>query len=216
MREKISETALDAGDALLLEIKTDRLNLLRQNPSFVIISEIKREKFRKRKLIPALIIVLGVILTATFGLMPIVVSSIVGAILLVLVGCIRMDEAYKAIEWRIIVLLAGVLTLGIALEKSGAAKLLSENLVAWVRPWGGEYAIISAFFLLTSLLTGVMSNNATAALIAPIAIATGECAWRKSTPLPCLGDGCGIGKLYDSHWISDQHSDLRTWSVPFC
>lgn len=172
MREKISETPLDAGDALLLEIKTDRLNSLRQNPSFVIISEIKNEKFRKRKLIPALVIVLGVILTATLGIMPIVVSSIVGAILLVLVGCIRMDEAYKAIEWRIIFLLAGVLTLGIAMEKSGAATLLSKNLVAWVRPWGGEYAIISAFFLLTSVLTGVMSNNATAALLAPIAIAT--------------------------------------------
>ncbi|NNE66261.1 MAG: SLC13 family permease [Pyrinomonadaceae bacterium] len=172
MRDKLSETKLDAGDALLLEVKTDRFSQLRQNPSFVIISEIEQERFRKRKLIPALLIVFGVVLTATLGIMPIVVSSIVGAILLVLVGCIRMEEAYKAIEWRIIVLLAGVLTLGVALETTGAAKLLSAQIVQIVGPWGGPVALISAFFFLTSVLTGVMSNNATAALLAPIAIAT--------------------------------------------
>ncbi len=119
MRDKLSETKLDAGDALLLEVKSDRYNQLRNNPSFVIISEIEQEVFRKRKLIPALLIVFGVILTATLGIMPIVVSAIVGSILLVLVGCIRMEEAYKAIEWRIVILLAGVLTLGVALEKTG-------------------------------------------------------------------------------------------------
>ncbi|MDH3493273.1 MAG: SLC13 family permease [Acidobacteriota bacterium] len=172
MRDKLSETKLDAGDALLLEVKTDRFNQLRQNPSFVIISEIEQEIFRKSKLIPALLIVFGVVLTATLGIFEIVVSSIIGAILLVLVGCIRMEEAYKAIEWRIVILLAGVLTLGVALETTGAARLMSSQLVQIVGPWGGPIALVSAFFLMTSLLTGVMSNNATAALLAPIAIAT--------------------------------------------
>ncbi|MCB1023223.1 MAG: anion permease, partial [Acidobacteria bacterium] len=172
MREKLSEAKLNAGDALLLEVKKDRYNQLRQNPSFVIISEIEQERFRKRKLIPAIVIVLGVVLTATFGILPIVVSSIVGSLLLVLVGCITMEEAYKAIEWRIIFLLAGVLTLGVALEKSGAAELVSSTIVSSVGEWGGAIALVSAFFLITSLLTGVMSNNATAALLAPIAIAT--------------------------------------------
>ncbi len=181
MREKISETTLDAGDAMLLEVKLDRLNQLKQNPSFVVISEIDQPIFRKSKLIPALLIVFGVILTATLGILPIVVSSIVGSILLVLFGCLTMEEAYKAIEWRIIFLLAGVLTLGVALENSGAAKLLSESLVesvgsldGFIGDWGVKVAILSAFFLLTSLLTGVMSNNATAALLAPIAIGTAK------------------------------------------
>ncbi|REJ75363.1 MAG: SLC13 family permease [Acidobacteria bacterium] len=171
MREKLSETELDAGDALLLEIKKDRYNQLRQDPSFVIVSEVEYERFRKRKIIPAIAIVLAVILTATFGFLPIVVSAIVGSLLLVLVGCLTMEEAYKAIEWRIIFLLAGVLTLGVALEKSKAAELLSRSLVEYVGPWGGPVAVVSAFFLVTSLLTGAMSNNATAALLAPIAIA---------------------------------------------
>lgn len=172
MREKLSDTELNAGDALLLEVKANRYNQLRQNPSFVITSEIKRENFRKRKLIPAILIVLGVVATATLGFMPIVVSAIVGALLLILVGCITIEESYKAIEWRIIFLLAGVLTLGIALEKTGAARLMSATIVEYVGSWGGKVGLVSAFFLLTSLLTGVMSNNATAALLAPIAIAT--------------------------------------------
>ncbi len=172
MRETLAEAKLNAGDALLLEVKKDRLNQLRHNPSFVIISEIEQEHFRKRKLIPAIVIVLGVVLTATFAILPIVVSAIVGSLLLVLVGCITMEEAYKAIEWRIIFLLAGVLTLGVALEKSGAAELVSSLIVDSVGAGGGAVALVSAFFLITSLLTGVMSNNATAALLAPIAIAT--------------------------------------------
>ena len=184
MREKLSDTELNAGDALLLEVKEDRYENLRQNPSFVITSEIKSETFRKRKLIPAILIVLGVVLTATLGIMPIVVSSIVGALLLILVGCITIEESYKAIEWRIIFLLAGVLTLGIALEKTGAAKLISQTIVENVGSWGGKVGIVSAFFLLTSLLTGVMSNNATAALLAPIAIATANAL--NANPRPFL------------------------------
>ncbi|MEZ5424980.1 MAG: SLC13 family permease [Pyrinomonadaceae bacterium] len=172
MREKLSDTKFNAGDVLLLEVKTDHYEKLRQNPSFMVISAIEREGFRKRKLIPALIIVLGVILAATLNLAEIVVSSIVGSVLLILIGCITIEEAYKAIEWRIIFLLAGVLTLGIALENSGAARLVSTNLVEVIGGWGGNVALVSVFFLITSLLTGVMSNNATAALLAPIATAT--------------------------------------------
>ncbi|NNE97561.1 MAG: SLC13 family permease [Pyrinomonadaceae bacterium] len=185
MRDLVSETKLDAGDALLLEVKKSRYKTLKQNPSFVIISEIEQERFRKSKIIPALVIVLGVIALATFNVVPIVVGSIVGSILLVLVGCITMEEAYKAIEWRIIFLLAGVLTLGVALERSGAAKLISSSVVDNIGTLGGElapYAIVSVLFLITSLLTGVMSNNATAALLAPIAIGTANTMGVSSRP----------------------------------
>lgn len=174
MREKISEAKLSAGDAMLLEVKTDRYNQLRQSPSFVIISEIERPVYRKSKLIPALLIVAGVILTATLGIAPIVVSSIIGAILLVLVGCLKMEEAYQAIEWRIIFLLAGVLTLEAAMENSGAAPLISSTIISVVSKWGGLIALLSAFYLMTFIFTEMMSNNATAALLTPIAIATAK------------------------------------------
>jgi di/tricarboxylate transporter len=172
MREKIADTKLNAGDALLIEVKNFRYQQLQRHPSFVITSEIEQEFFRKSKLIPALLIVFGVILTATLGIFPIVVSAIVGSVLLVLIGCLTMEEAYKAIEWRIIFLLAGVLTLGIALENTGAAELVSSTIISIVSTWGGLIMLLSAFYFLTFLLTEMISNNATAALLTPIAIAT--------------------------------------------
>ncbi len=171
MIEKIADTKLDAGDALLIEVKTNRFSGLQQNPSFVIISEIEKFKYRRRKLIPALVIVAGVILTATLGIAPIVISAVVGAILLVLVGCLTMEEVYQSIEWRIIFLLAGVLSLEAAMSNSGAGMLISSQIIAVVGVWG-PLALLSAFYLMTFTLTEMMSNNATAALLTPIAIAT--------------------------------------------
>lgn len=171
MREKLSDIKLKAGDALLLEVKIDRYHQLADNPSFVIISEVEEEFFRKTRLIPALIITAGVIITATLGIAPIVVSSVIGAILLVLIGCLTMEETYLAIEWRIIFLLAGVLTLEAAMENSGAAPLISSKIISTVGFWG-PIALVSAFYLMTFIFTEMMSNNATAALLAPIAIST--------------------------------------------
>ena len=172
VREKLSDTKLDAGDALLLEVKTNSYKQLKRNKSFVIISEIEHFVYRTAKLIPALLIVLGVILTATFNILPIVGSAVVGAVLLILIGSLTMEEAYQAIEWRIIFLLAGILTLGIALEKTGGAELISNVVLSNVAAWFGLIALVSVFYLMTSLLTELMSNNATGALLAPIAIAT--------------------------------------------
>ncbi len=172
MRDKIADTKLSAGDTLLLEVKSDRLNVLRQDPSFVIISDSDQVVYRRSRLIPALVIVAGVIVTATLGIAPIVVSSVIGAILLILVGCIKMEEVYQAIEWRIIFLLAGVLTLEAAMENSGAAPLISSTIISVVSSWGGLIALLSAFYLMTFVFTEMMSNNATAALLTPIAIAT--------------------------------------------
>ena len=171
MIEKIADTKLDAGDALLIEVKTNRFSGLQQNPSFVIISEIEKIIYRRRKLIPALVIVAGVILTATLGIAPIVISAVVGAILLVLVGCLTMEEVYQSIEWRIIFLLAGVLSLEAAMTNSGAGMLISSQIIAVVGGWG-PVALLSAFYMMTFILTEMMSNNATAALLTPIAIAT--------------------------------------------
>ncbi len=171
LREKLSETSLSAGDLLLLEIHSDRLNALKRNRDLIITSEKSTVEFRRNKVLIALAIVVGVIAAASLNLAPIVVSSAVGAILLILTKCITLDEAYQAIEWKIIFLLAGVLSLGVALESSGTAKLISSNLVSIVGAIG-LVALVSAFYILTSVLTEMMSNNATAALLAPIAIAT--------------------------------------------
>ncbi len=173
MRDNISQTPLRGGDALLVEVKRGSLQSLKQNRGFVIVSELDLPKLRRSKVIPALLIVFAVVATAALGLLPIVTSAIIGSVLLVLTKCITLEEAYAAIEWRVIFLLAGVLTLGVALEKTGAATLLSSLMVSTVGAWG-PIVMVSAFYLVTTLLTEMMSNTATAALLAPVAISAAD------------------------------------------
>lgn len=180
-REKIGTVALRAGDALLIKVKQDHLNQLKQHPAFVLVSEVGLPKIRKHKVFPALAIIGGVVAAATFNVLPISTAAIIGSILLILTGCITLEEAYNAIEWKVIFLLAGVLTLGVAMEKTGSALLISHALVSALGTWG-PVALVSAFFLITFLLTGVMSNNATAALLAPIAIVTADSLGLHSRP----------------------------------
>ena len=169
MRERLGTTPLRSGDVLLVEVRSDRIEALKRISDFVIVSEIGLDEPRRSKLPVALAIAAGAVALATLGLLPIVGSAILGAVLLVLTGCLTLEEAYQAIEWRVIFLLGGILPLGLALERTGAAGLLSSLLVDTVGLWG-PVAMVSAFYLLTSLLTEAMSNNATAALLAPIAI----------------------------------------------
>lgn len=166
---KLGAVKLQAGDALLLKVSKSALEELRKEDAFVFVSEVGLPQFRKEKIPAGLLIAAGVVMTASLGILPIVVSAIVGCVLMVLVGCLTLEEAYKAIDWKVIFLLAGALTLGVAMEKSGAAMLVSNKLVHAVGGWG-PVAMVSVFFLLTTVLTNMMSNNATAVLLAPIAI----------------------------------------------
>jgi di/tricarboxylate transporter len=171
MHTNLEKVRLKAGDALLMEVRRDEIEDLRDEEVFVFISEVGLPQFHKSKMITALLIAAGVVTTAATGFLPIVISAIVGCVLMVLTGCISLEEAYKAIDWKVIFLLAGALTLGVALEKTGSAALLSGVIIDIVGGWG-PIAIVAAFYLLTSLLTETMSNNATAVLLAPIAIAS--------------------------------------------
>lgn len=164
-----SKTRLNAGDALLIDVKKENYDYLKNNRNFVLVSDVKVQKYRKRKIIPAVAIIAGVVIAAASGTLPIMASALIGCTLLVLVGCINLEEAYQAIDWKIIFLLGGILSLGLALEKTGAALLVSDLLISGLGSLG-PIAIIAALYLLTSFLTEAMSNNATVVLLAPIAI----------------------------------------------
>jgi di/tricarboxylate transporter len=183
LREKLSETVLKAGDVLLIEIRQDYVGTFRRSRDFIITSEMQPTEFRRSKAVIAVTIVAGVVLAAALNIAPIVVTAVVGAIALILLQCITIDEAYEAIDWKIIFLLAGVLSLGIALERSGAAAILSANMLKYIGALG-PIALVSAFYFITSALTETMSNNATAALLAPIAIVTAESLG--ASPMPFL------------------------------
>lgn len=181
MRERLGMTPLRPGDVLLVEVRRDRVEALKRNPDFVVVSEIGIDEPRRGKLLLAVAIVASVVGSAALELLPILGSAILGSVLLVLTRCLTLDEAYRAIEWRVVFLLGGILPLGLALEKTGAARLLSSLLVDTIGAWG-PLALLSAFYLLTSLLTEAMSNNATAALLAPIAISAASSLGVDSRP----------------------------------
>lgn len=172
-QEEMGAIRLSGGDSVLLSIARDRINEVQNNPSFVVVSEVGLPNYRSDKIFIAIAIMIGVVAAAAFDVVPIVVSAVAGGILLVLTGCLTVEEAHSAISWKIILLLAGVIPLGVAMEKSGAAELLSSYLLLSGDAWGPA-VMVSAFFFLAMMLTNFISNQATAVLLAPIAIQTAQ------------------------------------------
>ncbi|MGM0587920.1 MAG: SLC13 family permease [Bacteroidota bacterium] len=168
-QEHMKDIQLSAGDTLLLSINRERIPELEQASSFVLASEVGLTRFRTSKIPVALAILVGVVGLATFGLAPIVATATAGVVLMMLTGCVTTEEAYNAINWKVIVLLGGVLPFGIAMEKTGAAALISNVTVEFLGQFGPT-VLLSGFFFLSMLLTNIISNQATAALLAPIAI----------------------------------------------
>jgi di/tricarboxylate transporter len=167
--EKLEKVQLFGGDSLLLTIGCDQLPNLRNDPSFVMVSDVSTTDYKKNKMPLAIAILVGVVGGAALNLAPIVATAAGGAILLTITGCVTSRQAYQAINWKVLFLLAGVIPLGTAMSKTGAARMLSDFILESLGAWGPQ-AVLAGFFLLTMLLTEMISNQATAALLAPIAI----------------------------------------------
>ena len=180
--KKLGTTKLQAGDALLIEVKKENLAKFYESGDFVFINKIPVKSYKKKMMIPTLLVLGAIIALPALEILPIVVTSVAGSVLLVLMGSINLEEAYKSIEWRVIFLLAGAITMGIALDRSGAAGLISDGLIYMT---GGDnpYILVSLFYITTVILTAIMSNNATVALIIPIAIVTASNLGIDSRPL---------------------------------
>ncbi len=213
MRERLGTTRLRSGDVLLVEVRRDRIEALKHDSDFLIVSEVGLDEPRRGKLLLATAIVAGVVAAATLDLLPILGSAILGSVLLVLTRCLTLDEAYHAIEWRVIFLLGGILPLGIALETTGAARLLSTLLVDTIGAWG-PVAMVSAFYLLTSLLTEAMFEQRYGSAARPDRHQRGCRARCRSPAVPRGRDRCGVGELHDSRGLPDEHLDLRSGTLP--
>ncbi|MFC5623330.1 SLC13 family permease [Algoriphagus winogradskyi] len=165
----LSKTDLRAGDILLLRATEESIQSIEASDDLLLLSESKSHPVNKLKTVITLVILALIIGLASFEIFPIVVTAVAGAIALIVVGSLNPEQAYKAIDWKVILMLAGVLSMGLALEKTGGSELIGTSIVESVGQFGPR-AVMSALFALTFLMTNVMSNNATAALLAPIAI----------------------------------------------
>ncbi|KAA2284610.1 SLC13 family permease [Arenimonas fontis] len=181
LREKIKDVRLSIGDVLLLLVPKADLAVLRGNENLVILNEHDDARPERGKALLAIAIVASAITVAGVGLLPIVAAAILGGIALVATRCIGNDQAYQAVDWRVIVLLAGVIPLGIAMQKSGLAQGIADLALGGVGRFG-PLAVLAAIYLLTAVLTEVMSNNAAAVLITPIAYSTALAMGVSPTP----------------------------------
>ncbi|MGD9317066.1 MAG: SLC13 family permease [Anaerolineae bacterium] len=170
-RSELRDMALRFGDALLLYGPRERLRVLGEEPDFLVLTEAAQEAPRLNKAPLALLIMAAVLTPVIFDWLPIAIAAVAGVVLMILTRCLTMEEAYRAIEWKAVFLIAGMLPLGIAMEQTGAASLLADKMVGLVGGLG-PLAVMAGLFILAALASQVMPNPAVAVLLAPIALNT--------------------------------------------
>jgi di/tricarboxylate transporter len=169
VREQLKNARLDVGDILLLMLDEPAMRHLRRESGLVILSERDDTRKSRRKAPIAIAILVGVVVIAGLGLLPIVVSALVGCAAMALTGCFNFEEVYEAMDWKIIVLLGAILPLGIALDKTGLAQHIVDSGMHLVGDHG-PLAVLLMVYLLTALLTEMMGHNPSVVLMVPIAI----------------------------------------------
>ncbi len=165
----LADVELQMGDTILVQGRRERIEGLRDNNSFLLLRSPEEPSRRLSKAPINLIIFVSMITLVSLGILHISVAAVLGAILSVLTGCLSMDEAYNSIEWKSVYLIAGMLPMGIAMETSGTAAFLSDQIISIVGQFGST-GILVGLFILTTIITAFMSNAAAAVLVAPIAI----------------------------------------------
>ena len=163
--------ALQFGDALLLYGPREKLIVLGHEADFIVLTEAAQEVTRSNKVLLSALVMGAVLLTVLLGWLPIAIAAVVGATLMVLTGCLTMDEAYRYIEWKAVFLIAGMLPLGTALEKTGAARILAEGVVGVLGPFG-PLAVLFGLMAITFIATSIIPTAALVVLMVPIALKT--------------------------------------------
>ncbi len=169
VKERLAELSLRVGDLLLVHGTSHALEGLADEPGFVPMAEVKTPTGGRPRAGVAAAIMVGVVLSASLGLLDIMTAALTGVGLMVFTRCVHIEEIYAEVEWLVVFVLAGLVPLGVALESTGAAELLAGGVVRLAAPLG-ETGLVAAFYLLTALVSAVMSNAATAVMLTPIAI----------------------------------------------
>jgi di/tricarboxylate transporter len=169
LRDGLQDMALKFGDALLVYGSRRNLEAVARDPDFLVLDGEATRAPRLEKAPVAAVVMIAVILSAILGLAPIAIAAMTGAALMVLFGCLSMDEAYRAIEWKVVFLIASILPLGVAIENVGVARMGAEALIAVVGHLGPRW-VVAALFLVTVTAIQVVPPAALVVLMAPVAL----------------------------------------------
>ena len=170
---KVKDIRLKIGDILLVRLPEASLERLRGETDFIIVEDVHHEIVHKRLARRAFLIFGAMVVAASTGMADILVCAIAAAFLMILTGCLQLRDAYRAMDGRVLLIIIAMIALSAALEKTGASELYAKVFLGLFSGLGPAY-VLSGVILLTSISTHVLSNNATAILLLPIAISAAQ------------------------------------------
>ncbi|MFK7911524.1 MAG: SLC13 family permease [Akkermansiaceae bacterium] len=179
LRERFEDVKLAFGDTLLVQGPTEKMNTLFQQRDFINLSEPEHTAFRKSKAPIAigalLLFMIAGALGGNFGIprIPIVQLAMTGALLVLVTKCVQPQEAYRAIDWKVVFIIFGMLGLGMAIQASGLAQRIANGMTENLGI-SNPYIMLALMYLFAAVMTEIISNNAVAVLLTPLAIVVGE------------------------------------------
>jgi di/tricarboxylate transporter len=184
VEKKIGEIVLLPGDTLLMQVRPNFMKTYRNDPTFYLVSDVDGWRPVRHDRAWIALLLFGVLITLmTTGTVPIVLSAALTAVLMVVLGCISSSEAHRSIEWQVLITIAAAFGVGSALQNSGAATAIATSLVNSTQAWG-PIAALAAIYLLGSLMTEMITNNAAAVLLFPFCLETARLY--DASPMPFL------------------------------
>ncbi len=169
--KQIHDVRLRVGDILLIWCQDSKLESIRSQMDYIVIEDVYEEIVHKRKAAWSIINFICMIGTAALGIADIMTCAMTAAFLMIVTGCIQMRDAYRALQGDVLLLIAGTIALGMAMQKTGASQLYAEAFLSLFSSFSPTI-VLGAMIMLTSISTQILSNNATAVLLLPIAIST--------------------------------------------
>jgi len=169
--KQIHDIRLRVGDIILIWCYGDKLDQMRNGADFIIAEDVHHEIVQKRKAWKAGLIFAGLLVAASTGLADIMVCALTAVFLMIVTGCLQMRDAYRSVQADVLLLIAGTLALGTAMEKTGTSQIYAEAYLNLFAGFSPEF-VLGGFILLVSISTQILSNNATAVLLFPIAVSS--------------------------------------------
>lgn len=168
---KIADTRLQMGDVLLVQGNPKQIEALQSENVFNVLGVMDVQKFNPKRAMMVVTIFAVALIVGALNILSLPVALLAGALMMFLTRCITPDEAYRQVDWKVLILIGSMLALGVAMQTTGTAQYLSELLIAVVKNWNPLW-LLTGFFVLTVLLTQPMSNQAAAAVVIPVALQT--------------------------------------------
>lgn len=165
----MADEKLRAGDVLLLQGPSDRFRAFEEGNDMIVITQHQFSAEARRRGVMLLAAFVLAVIVSSIGWVPDTIAFVMVAIMAVLSRCIKLENAYANIDWRLLILIGGMMAFGEAMQVSGASSMIANFITGWLQPWG-VFAVFAGFCVLTILLTQPMSNAAAALVVLPVAL----------------------------------------------